>query len=529
MFKPMALVVPLLTLFLAACGGSGDPVVSGGDGNNGDGDGSAGTSSLTYTPLQFYQQGEGYVDGEFFQGVGFDNLIKGYIISPVNSSNLEPANNPSLSEYSVTINDQAIDRVESGLMMQPIIGLPVQLNTAILIDTSSSNSSVSRQRITDEIKQYISQVKQSSDPVIRNQQFTLGTFSRDITAVEGSFTSDQGTLFSALDGIGADNTSENGTKLYQAIVEAVGGFKGAVSGSEEKDYTDAGGQHQFDNLIDGYVVDNGSNGAALRSLTLSSVIVFTDGSSSGEIFTAENAVTALSWQSILAYDESNPAPGNTNDDDADDGDEVESNGATAPDGMRLLRKPLLYVSLGNTLNNDLRGAAKTVIEVTNDNALEGVAEKLIAAQKSALKDRVQPNNRYLVRFALLPREGEHSIVFSSNASNYNYSLTSDLKFVAGQPVPPKEDPRVEIAGPKNAFLAGYGIQAGVVERLYPATRWATETYNTADYSWTVDGMPRTPAADGSIAISAADAGKTVVLENVSLSSGVRTASMDILP
>src|SRR5690606_32458829 len=120
MFRLKFPLAILFSVLLAACGGSSDSVIPETGGNDGgtdtgtDGD-SGPKSSLTYFPLQVFEQGEGYSDEAVFGGIWFDRLIHGYMIAPVDSKTLLPVSNPQVSEFRFTINGQSIDPVEQGL------------------------------------------------------------------------------------------------------------------------------------------------------------------------------------------------------------------------------------------------------------------------------------------------------------------------------------------------------------------------------------------------------------------------------
>ncbi len=526
MFKPTALTTFLLTLLLTACGGDGGGSVLGGADGSGDGgtDGSNGgsKSTVTYFPLQIFMQGEGYVEGAVFGGIWFDRLIHGYMIAPVDSKKLLPVENPDVSEFKITINEQPIDATEQGLVMQPVVGLPVTMDTAILIDTSSSTQPVDKAALIAEVKAYIQQAQQSSDQVIRNQRFTLWAFGTRVDALVGTLTSDATVLNNALTSLQSNWDSRGvATALYEAIVRGIGTYVG--NGSAEADteinlLTDGN-----DELFDGYRYDAsyGSGRSVITGLNISSVVLFSTGGNSRNLFNAEAAQTALSWQSFLVYDEEAAV------EDTTDGDTATDNtGATsaAPAGMALLSKPLIYVAVGG-VDSSINGMAAATIQ-SGYTDFSNVAEQVVTAQQTAIALRTRPDNQYLVRYAVLDRNGKYNLVFESDTDGYNYGLTTELELIPAS-IEPEVAPVVEITGPSNAYLVNNTVSVSNVTRLYPTTRWTIIPFTAANYSWTVGGTVRTAAADGSITISAADAGQNVVLTNNSLSSGTTTATVAV--
>lgn len=520
MFKPTALISLLLTLLLTACGGdSGGSVVGGGDGS-GDGGTDVSKSTVTYFPLQIFMQGEGYVEGAVFGGIWFDRLIHGYMIAPVDSKKLLPVENPDVSEFNITINEEPIDAPEQGLIMQPVVGLPVTMDTAILVDTSSSTQSVDKAALIAEVKAYIQQAQSSSDPAIRNQRFTIWAFGTRVDALVGTLTSDATTLNNALTSLQSSWDSRGvATALYEAIVRSIGTYVG--NGSAESDteinlLTDGN-----DELFDGYRYDAayGSGRSVITGLNVSSVVLFSTGGNSRNLFGADAAQAALSWQSFLVYDEEAAA------EDTTDGDTTEDNaGSAAPEGMALLSKPLIYVAIGG-VDSVVNGMAAATIS-TGVADFSNVSEQVIEAQQTAIALRTRPENQYLVRYAVLDRDGKYNIVFASNTDGFNYGLTTELEFNPAS-FESEVAPVVEITGPSNAYLVNNTVSVANATKLYPATRWTTIPFTAANYSWTVGGSARAAAADGSITISAADAGQNVVLTNNSLSSGTTTATVAV--
>ncbi|MFC3680546.1 vWA domain-containing protein [Bacterioplanoides pacificum] len=493
-----------LFLLLTACGG-GDPVVSGdsdgGDSQTPDGSDSTGDSLMTYFPLQFYLQGSGYVEEELFLGISFTPQIHGYLIAPVNVNTLEPVASPDVSEFTITINEEPIQPVEQGLVMQPLLGLDVDLYTLLLIDTSASTQPVNKTALINEIKDFIQQAQSSADPAIRNQRFAVATFAGDVQVLQGIYTRDAATLNAALDNL-ANNwpSASSGTALYKAIVQGIGSYIGpGNAGGSEDDFTTDGLQ----DVIETYT--QSSN--VVSGIRLANTVVFTPGGNTPGKYNFEDAQSALNWQSLLVFSDS------------------ETEGSSAPEGMAYSGKPLLYVSIGET-DVESQKLAADVLPASYSN-FDGIAEGLIRLQQSKVISRVHKGNQYLVRFArLLTNDGEYELVFSSNTASRNYSLTSKLVVDTSGGAIPTPQPAVEITGPKSAYLVANEVSASEANKLYPATRWTVQSYNAGNYSWSVGGVPRASAADGSITISASDAGSTVTLTNTSLSA---TASVLVTP
>jgi len=534
MSKPNLLWIALLSATLAACGGSGDPVVASSTDSTDDTDDSgtvttdSGTSTTatgaTYFPLQFLHSGDEYTDFDgAFASVNFNPLIKGYMIAPVDGSTLEPLSNPKISDYSITVNGEAIEASEQNLMMQKVIGLPTQLKTALIIDTSGgvTSAGIDKTAYINAVKAYITAAQASSDPVIAGQEFTLWAFADAGAGVDplvDTFTTTTGDLTTALDGLLAANAwDDRGTSsaTYEAIVKAVGWYTGNGSGGASVTLdmkVDA-----VDDLLDSYQFNVG--GTQMTGLDVTSVVLFSLGANTNsQTFWFEDAEAALNWQSVITYDTEAETEASS---------DTESDTAVANSATTLVSKPLIYVSLGTDGPDEkLASLAAQVIDTDSTSTFD-VASDIIAAQQNAVNIRTRPDNQYLVRYIMPERDGSHEVVFSSNSGGYEYTLTTvwdldDGSFLAT----PQPSPAVEIAGPSNAYLPETPLDLANVTTLYPATRWTVETYTAGDYTWTVGGAPRVANADGSISLVSGDAGSTVVLTNTVL--GI-TASLAIAP
>lgn len=193
----------------------------------------------------------------------------------------------------------------------------------------------------------------------------------------------------------------------------------------------------------------------------------------------------------------------------DPNDDELANTVIPDSAITYLGKPLLYVQVGGGQPNAaLQNMAAANIDGRNYN----FANDLIAAQLNAIAIRTKEDNRHLVRFAVRERDGNHTILFRSQSRGFNYALVTELDF----PVvpPPQVDPRVEITNASNDYFAAGRICLVDATRLFPATRFTVKTYDaSSDYTWTVGGVVRNPNADGSVTISAADVGSSIVLTN----------------
>lgn len=530
MFRLKFPLAILFSVLLAACGGSSDdsviPDTGGNDGgSDGGGDTPANLSSVTYFPLQFLMSGSEYTDLDgYFSSVNTNPLIKGYIVAPVDSTTLEPLASPKISDYILTVNGEDVDAAEQGLMMQKIIGLPVSLRTALLVDTSGSITSqgIDKTAYINAVKNYIASAQSSTDPVIRDQQFTLWAYANAGSGVEplvGTFTANATTLNNALDGLLAANAWDDRgtfTATYEAIVKAIGWYTGSGSGGasvalDMKNDT-------WDDLYDRYTFN--ADDTQITGVNVSSVVLFTAGpNTTQQTFWKEDALAALQWQSMLTYAEQAETE-NTDTQVEDDVTVVDSETALVP-------KPLIYVSLGtNGPDDNIAELAAAVID-TNSNSTFSVSSQVIAAQQNAVGIRIRPDNQYFVRYALSERDGKHEIIFSSKSGGYNYSLKADLDLSDGSFLAiPQASPTAEITGPSNAYLPEGDISLSNLTRLYPATRWSPETFSASDYSWTIDGVTQMKNSDGSIDIDSDDIGKDVILTNHTL--GVNSVTFTIV-
>lgn len=540
------LLIGLMAILLAACGGGSGGSLFGEDGSSG-GDGSGGgtnggetpaLSNNTYYPLNLYYNGEGYVKEDAIDFFFFPNFTMAYLLSPIDARTLEPAVNPKLADFELLINNKKPVMDEHLPLMQKVVGLPVQLNTALVIDASASNK-VNKTALIAAIKQYITAAKADSDPVIRNQQYSLWVFGTRVKPLLLSFTSNENDIEAELTTFfnGQSNVG-GGTALYQSIVAAVGWYegKGSIELTQEYNYklVNPKGEVGVDPvsqimLIDGYramteiedldkqVLTN----STLEKLVLSNIVLFASGQSSEASFDEEAAKAALNWQTLLQFDLDAPLGGVSSDDDDD---------TPAPDsfdpieGMTYSGKPLYYISLGiNNVVPEVKSLATLTID-TNSTDTFNFSSQLITQQKNDLKARSRLDNMYMVRHLFFERDGTVTSQFSSKTNYRDYRFTHEITLDPDNGMigtSPDQDPQLEITTVSNDFIAGGQVSVSKINKLYPAARWDLRNNHQSGNVWTVDGNVRPAAADGSITITTTDVGKMVLLSNNNLSTSLR--------
>lgn len=144
---------------------------------------------------------------------------------------------------------------------------------------------------------------------------------------------------------------------------------------------------------------------------------------------------------------------------------------------------------------------------------------LIADQINAIERRIDLDNQYVFRYAFLPRIGEHTSVFSSNATGYNFSLTMKfteeyMKENENVVTPGELSSQVEIAGPNGEFISGNDLAFSEAQTFLPTTRWTNETYTAADYSWSISNGTGVANANGTFTVTSISGGSaTLTLTN----------------
>lgn len=501
----------ILSGLLAACSGGGDVVSSSISSDNDNT--SAAISANTFYPMTFYAQGDGYVTEAGYDAVIFPQYTKAYLFSPVNASTLEAAS-PKLSDYILTLDDRPLDPLEHKPLMQKVVGLETFLTTALIIDTSASTQQVNKNALIDEVKVYLDAVANHSDFSIRNQIFTLWLVGDSdlVIPVVPTFEADIDVLKTALDNIDWKAQGDS-SALYQSIVQAVGTYSGSPSnGGAAVDF----GGDAADDLVDTYLFN--STGETLAALQLSSVVLFAAGGDTVNNFNKESAQAALEWQGFQKIDSSfkkEPVG------DSDEGEDTSTSvdGGLDLSGLKLTGKPMYYVSLGSSGPDvDLADLARTTIDTKSWSSFS-FASALINAQLADIKARVDLNNLYMVRFPVFTRDGSVVAQMSSRTNVRDVTVTSEMSFdPTDANHPSAHQPSIEITNGSGDYLPLI-VSVSKVTKLYPAARWDYRNQYT-NFSWTVDGTPRTAADDGSITIGSGDVGKLVILNSNTLNAGI---------
>lgn len=527
------LLIAVLVVLLTACGGSsGGGDLFNGNNNNAPGTDSGGDngeelfptlSNNTYYPLNLYYSGDGYVDSDSIDFFMLSPFVQTFLIAPVNANTLAPAQNPKLSDYELLVNELAPEADENTAYMQKIEGLAVQLHTALIIDASASSQSVDKTALVNGILEFVDKAQSSTNPEIKNQQFSLWVFGEEVRPLLGHFTQDRAVIANALNGINWESYGA-GSAVYQSIVAAVGYYEG--NGSNElntglnyklQDPKDPTSDPSTIMLVDGYtgnidpaLLPDLVMIEAMQGLNLSNLVLFASGGQNHSFFNLEAAQTALTWQSFLVFDE---------DQEEDAEEEGTDEGLSAFDGMSHSGKPLYYVAIGDKINSNISSLANLTIDNTASNTF-AFADRLITEQVTDLAQRARLNNAYIVRVPFFERDGEVKAELKSQTNIRDYSLSFTWKYAAdasASGVIPQQSAKLEITGANNEYFAGR-VSASKFPKLYPAARWdAWNEYQTG-HQWTVDGAVRPAAADGSITISASDVGKFVTLTTNGLST-----------
>jgi hypothetical protein len=491
------------SLMLVSCGGSGSVLATSTSSDSTDStddstDDDSIETGIAYYPLAFLHVGmdEYYGTSSDVFIVDTDTpFIYNYVIVPIDSRTLEAVDTATLSDFAMTVDDVAIDTTESHPVLQKLLGYEITLTTAIVMDTSASMDTASKSALISEVKNFISAAKASSNSTLANQQFTIWAFgdASHVVNITGGFSSDTSTLNANLDTvttIWSESAYGRSSALYQAVVTAIGSYVGDGS------YNDNGGG-AYDFLSDDY--PDLYESTTIDGTHLASIVVVSAGANTVGGFDADALETAITWQSLISYDT--------------DSDDYSSSH---------LGKALYYVALEGDTDKTLEGLADTTLTARLSSNTYSFASDLVSAQLAGVTARTaNSGNRYVYRYAFLPRNGEHSTSFASQTAYYSYSLTGDIDLSDGSSASigtPEEElsSLVEITGANNEYLANGKASLAEITTLYPATRWITSHYDSSSYSWTVGGHNRAANSDGAITISVADIGKTVVLTNTTL-------------
>lgn len=497
-------IVSLLSVFvLVGCRGDSpyesDAVATPGDDDNDDDDDDGGGATplgISYLPLivfEAYKEFSGADQDNIFQGDAWlyvvpddeeaevdDNsdptvynaYIDATVINPIDASNLQSITTAAATDYKVTVDGVDIDSSESYPLLQKMIGVESQLVTALVFDLSDSVTGVDINALVTEAKSYVANAKAHSNPLIKNQAFVVWAFARNVEELTDGFSTDTAEINTALDAVVTrynNRLSDGGvgtvSNLHKAIVEVIGRFEGTVNNLS----------YNFRGDGDNDLFDTVSN----SGVQLSHMVVFSSGPDTYLQFDQNTMIKAIKSQSLLKYD---PTSGGSN------------------DTMVSYYKPIFYYVVGGanpgTAYSAISDVAETATNLNLDSGAYDFDAELISNQIAAIDKRIELNNQFLFRFAIVPRIGDHSIVFSSKSTGYNYSLASTFngsESIANIGSPDMVLPTlVEITGASGEYICNRTIELSEENTFAPATRWTAEVYDSGDYSWSItDGAGST--------------------------------------
>lgn len=493
-----AMLLP--SLLLVGCGGDGEDFnlfngegdFSGGDSSSGDGgddaDGdSTNTSTVSYLPLKVYEKYKSYSgfpsDG-LFQGESQFPLIPVHIINPISSTSLQSVSTAVASDYKVTVDDIEIDSSENFPVLQKIVGNSAVLKTALVFDLTGSTDEVDYPKLVAEAKSYISKVQSHSNSIIANQEFVIWSFGEsnpaleNVTEITSGFTSNAGDLDLALDALKfkKEQIQNAPSSLHKAVVKVVGRYQDD-SVTPVIDYANDGDNDLYDRVT--------SDG-----IQLSQMVIFSSGPDNLREFEEAKMVEAIESQGFLEFDSNDPAS-------------IDN----------FTNKPVFYFVLGASSPGnpytELSDIAESTVSLVLNGAAYSFSDSLINRQIGAINRRIDLDNQYIYRYAFLPRQGEHTAIFSSRTDDFNYSLTTQYESayftdngfdVLGAPAY-ELGSLVEITGPNGEYLSGDEASLQNVSTFKPATRWTSEKFLASDYTWTLTDGVGAPNADGSYSVT----------------------------
>ena len=498
--KPMRInqkLLPVLFLpftLLVGCGGGGiENLVSAeeediaGETDSGTDSGTDTTGSdadgVSYLPLMVTEHFASY------SGLSGDNLLEFdiknplshyYPINPVDSATLSSITNATASNYVVTVDGIEVDNDENYARLQPVMGLPVQLRTALVFDVSDSMSHVNIQALVDAAKAYVAAAQASSDPVIANQEYTVWAFAVDTQELTSGFSSNSATIEAAIDTVvtlNANRSLGEFTNLHQIIVESIGRYIEAPY-----DFATDG-----DNDLEDVVNVDG--------VELSQLVVFSSGRENVLRFDAQTMTNAIRSQSFVKY-----------------------TGASTASTFSLY-KPVFYYVMGAASNGlayeTLGDLAEQTVYTNLTGAEYDFASTLVAQQQAAIAARIDLSNMHLYRHSVIPREGDHTLIFQSNSTQNSYSLTVSIEDADIQGVA-DVTPEAEVFGPNGEYLSNGQASLASVQTFTPATLWTNDIYGASDYSWNLTNGSGALNADGSFTVSSITAPATLQLTNTTL-------------
>lgn len=446
------------------------------------------TNNVSYLPLmtlELYRDWSGFDGDRMFRTYGEDPYISHFMISPVDATTLAPIATATIEDFDLSEDGIPLNPRTNFQMLQKVLGNQINMNTAIVINTSVAMDGVDKAALIAEIKNYIAEVKRSGDPAIANQVFTVWGFDGGRVHGDGGiveetagFKSSLADINSALNRVqtswnnGAYNVSGS-NHAYDAVVEAIGRFTASGPFGSAENLSDDG-----DNDLWDYVTSDG--------IWFSNIILFSTGYSVTNRFNAEFFVKAIESQSLSVYD-TDGGPGGA---------------ATATKDRG---KALIYVTPKYEVKDDVvEGMAASTIEIEYDAGGYSFAEAIVAKQKEILNDRINTDNQYVIRYASAIRSGEGhkgKVTTRTSEEKYGYTLEWDFdRSVIEDSKMKMPSPTPEITGASNEYLSADVAFISEIQTFYPATRWTNTVYAPDSYTWTSTGSISTNV-DGSVTVA----------------------------
>lgn len=512
---------------LAACGGSGvgpntnSNAATDGTDTSGTDTGGTDTNTGTDTGVTYYSLAilhgskdfSGFPEDNLFQGDSVFPYIEHYMLHPINSTSLSTVTNATVDHFKIMENEAELDANEAFPLLQKVEGNRVQLRTAIVVDISDSMNAVSRSKMVSALKAFVDSAKKSSDYRISNQLVTVWAFGQGVKQLTSGFT-ELSALDTALNEIPGEDLG-GFSNLYRAIAEAIGGYDETTPSEIELDFRDdlvfEQGKSFYElATVDGSPVNDLYDRVTADGINLSTVVVISSGSDTSGDFDKELYQKAIEWQSLVVFDTDAEAVQNDDANPDDDSASNDDSDATLAE-TTLLPRPVIYIypSEGTTDETVLAHAEKSIpfsVSSTSYNWDEAIIDAQIAALDARIKDSYQ----YLLRFASPKRQGKHTQAIESKSAQNKYKLSSKIErndIGTGTPLElsindPTNYSIVEITTKSNAYLSAKTASKSL-QPFYPATRWTTETYDSANYKWELDGVTLPTESDGSVSISTA--------------------------
>ena len=495
----------LITTLLSACGGSdvdsrqADPAAKDSETDDGSLVDDGAFTNVSYLPLmtvELYKDWSGFSQDNVFRSYSKNPFITYYTINPVNASTLAPVTDAKTSDFNMKEDGIPLNPKVNFPMLQKILGNTVSLSTALVINTSSAMDGVNKIAFIQEIKDYVSSALASDNYYISGQEFTVWAFDGVIveeTFVTGGRTNVEADIFAALDRVltgwqndsyGSNTGANHG---YDTIVQAIGRLNAKGPFDHDAIYRDTVTPAADANDLEDVVTPD--------YIKLSSLVYFSTGFSSSNMFNEEFVVQALESQSTYIYDASQGPSSETIN----------------------LGKSLIYVVPDGGIEDDIIEAkSDAVIKDSESNNAYNFSSTIIDAQIAAVNKRTALDNQHVLRWASSIRSGDgHSLEISTRTAEdkYSYSLAIDSfsVFPSSLPMP---TPQVEITGVNNEYLAANNPStpgsdynsatafASQISTFFPAVRWSNQAFSSSDYTWTsspADAITRN--SNGSVSLN----------------------------